>query len=227
MKVGTNKQALIAEGHTPALASDMVDLTPSFSVPAHTLKGAVFVAPAAGTARVIRFTFAGTYVTGDIVRLTITDNSVSRQMWQKSYEYIVQNGDTVTDIADAFEAKINAEGAECPYTASNVAGQLNITSKQTEKKTLLGVEYTDSAAGTITAAIPTAGTNSEGQQSDLVAAGIPEDNMTLSSYDTVRINYYPDAAQPFRDSAGAKMVELIWFGTPGEGAALETLINSL
>lgn len=227
MKVGTNKMALIAEAHTPALASDMVDLTPSFSVPAHTLKGAVFVAPAAGTARVIRFTFAGTYVTGDTIRLTITDNSVGRQVWSKSYEYTVQSGDTVTDIADAFEAKINAEGVECPYTAANVAGQLNITARQTEKRTLNGVEYTDSAAGTITAAIPTAGTNSEGQVADLEAAGIPAENIGLTSYDTVRINYYPDSAQPHRDSAGSKMVEILWFGTPGEGAAFETLINSL
>lgn len=229
MRIGTQEFALIAEGHTPALSGGQVDLTPEFVVDTEWLASAdaIFVAPAAGTARAVTFTFASTYVAGDIVRCTLVDNSASRQIWKKTYEYTVQTGDTVTDIAVAIKTKILAEGTECPYTASNSSGVLTVTATQLDKLTLVGYAYTNSAAGTNTYAVSVAGTRKEGQPSDLIDKGIPADNINLSSYDTVVINYTPPMAQPQADAAGSKMKQIFLFLTPGEGSACATLINSL
>lgn len=228
-QVGREQLALVAPAHTPALSGGKVDLTPGFVVDATELKGAIAYSANAGTARAITFTFAGTYVAGDTVIATVTDNSVSRQKWIKSYRYTVVAGDTVTTIAAAITAKIVADGVhvECPYTSTSAAGVSTVTSKQLDKNTLVGVVSNVSTLGTIAYAVSVAGTRKEGYPSDLIAAGVPEDDITLASYDTVRINYQPLVPQPMVDSATPAMKEILWFGTAGEGAALATLINSL
>jgi len=225
---GRNYFALIAEGYTPALAADgTIDLTPGYVVPKTSLVKALFVAPNPGTAGNLEFTFAGTYVVGDMIRLTITSNLTNRQQWRKSYVYEVVSGDTVTDIAAAFAALISADdGENSPYaSATNLAGVLTVTQKGDDKRGLVGYEYTDSAAGTIVL-VSTLTVYSEGQPDDLLDKGIPADQIGTGPYDTVRIAANPEAAIPFIDAVGAVAKEIYWFGTPGEGAPLETLINS-
>jgi len=224
---GRNYFALIAEGHTPALTAGSIDLTPGYVVPKSTLIKALFVAPAVGVAGFLTTTFAGTYAYGEQVRLTITSNLTSRQQWRKSYVYTVVAGDTVTTIAAAMAALVAADISETsPYaSATSALGVVTITQKGDDKRGLVAYDYTDSVAGTmVTVSTPTV--ISEGQPSDLEDRGIPADQIGLASYDTVRIAANPEAPIPFIDAVGAVAKEIYWFGTPGEGAALETLINS-
>ena len=228
---GRNYFALIAEGHTPLLAADgTIDLTPGYVVPKTSLIKAIFVAPVApptAAAGFLTTTFAGTYVSGDFIRLTVTSNLTNRQQWRKSYVYSVVSGDTVTDIAAAFAALISADmGENSPYaSAVSALGVLTVTQKGDDKRGLVGYEYTDSAAGTI-ALVSTLTVYSEGQPDDLVDKGIDAMAINLASYDTVRIAANPEAPIPFIDAVGAVAKEIYWFGTPGQGAPLETLVNS-
>lgn len=227
-KVGRNYFAILTEGHTPANTGGIIDLSPSFKVDKDELKSPIAISPATGVAGFLTVTFAGTYAVGDLVRLTITSNAISRQQWRKSYVLNVQAGaTTVTDIAAAFAALISADvSAESPYaSAANVAGVLTVTQKGDDKRALVGYEYTDSAAGTVVN-VPTATVVSEGQPSDLVDRGVAAEDINLATYDTVRIVYQGEAAIPFIDSKGATVKEIYWYGTVGEGAALVTLINA-
>ncbi len=230
MVIGRDIITVLAEGHVPALTGTKVDLAPGFVVEADELEGAIFIAPSAGVARAITFTIAaGPFLAGEEFRCTIVDNSESRQIWRKSYSTIVVAGDTATTIATRLANQMAADGltAECPYTAANVAGVITVTSKQLDKKTLVGYAYTDSAAGTNVYAVSVAGTRKEGQPSDLMANGIPAENINLASYYTVRIVYVPFQAAPHVESKNHGHKELIWYGTPGNGNALAVLINSL
>jgi hypothetical protein len=228
MKIGRNYFALIAEGHTPANTGGLVDLTPSYIVEKTELKSALFVAPAAGTPGEFEVTFGGAYVAGDLVRLTVTSNLVSRQLYRKSYSYEVQAGDTVTDIAAYFANAISKEvgSLNSPYSsATSALGVLTVVQEDDDKQGLIVYDYTDSAAGTI-AVVSTPTVISEGQPSDLIDRGIAADDINLASYDTVRIALEADAAIPFIDSVGATAREIYWYGTPGEGGPLATLINT-
>lgn len=229
MKIGRNFFAIIAEGHTPANTGGIIDLSPKYKVAKTELKSALFIAPATGVAGKLVVTFAGTYAVGDLVKLTITSNSTSTQLWRKTYTHNVVAGATsVTDIASAFAAKITAD-ATAPYspyaTGVNVAGVLTITQKGDDNRGLVGYEYTDSAAGTV-ANVATATVVSEGQPSDLVDRGIDASEITNATFDTVRIGLAYEAPIPFIDSVGAVAKEIYWYGDTGEGANLVTLITS-
>jgi hypothetical protein len=224
---GRSYFALIAEGHTPLLAADgTIDLTPGYVVPETSLKKAIFVAPVVGAAGYLTTTFASTYVSGDFIRLTITSNLTNRQQWRKSYTYSVVSGDTVTIIAAAFASLISADmGMNSPYaSAVSALGVLTVTQKGDDKRGLVGYDYTDSAAGTMVT-VATQTVYSEGQPSDLIDKGIDAMAINLASYDTVRIAANPEAPIPFINAVGAVASEIYWFGSPGEGANLATLIN--
>ena len=221
--------ALIAEGHTPANTGGVIDLTPEFKVPAHTLKNALNIVAAAGTAGYITYTFAGTYAVGDQIRITVSSNLTSGQKWNKSYLLEVESGDTNNDLATKMAAKmaIDVSNANAPYaSATPSTNTVVLTQKGDDKRGLSSVEWTDSAAGTI-AGVLTATVISEGQPSDLIDAGIDADDINLAAYDTCRIVMDADSASPFVDSRGSVVREIVWFGTPTEGAALATLINAL
>lgn len=227
-KVGRNFFAILTEGHTPANTGGIIDLSPSYKVSKEELKSALFVAPAAGTAGFLTITLAGTYAVGDKVRVTITSNLTSRQAWRKSYVHTVQAGATsVTDIATAIAKLIKSDvGSNSPYAdATNAAGVITVTQVGDDKNGLVGYVHTDSAAGTI-ANVPTPTVISEGQPSDLVDRGVDAGEISLAQYDTVKIALEHNAAIPFIDSVGSTAKEIYWYGTPGEGAALATLINS-
>ena len=229
MKAGRNYFALIAEAHVPANVGGVVDLTPSFKVQKSELISAINILPVVGVAGYLTVTIAGTYAVGDEVRITVTSNLTSRQLYRKSFTHIVQSGATsVTDIATALANAIAKEAGSLnsPFaSATNVAGVITITQQDDDKQGLKGFVNTDSALGTI-ANVPTLTVISEGQPSDLVDRGIDSADINLASYDTVRIDLHADAAIPFIDSEGATAREIFWFGTPGNGAGLATLINS-
>jgi hypothetical protein len=227
-KAGRNYFAILTEGHTPANTGGIVDLSPSFKVAKADLISALFIAPAVGVAGKLVTTFAGTYAVGDLIRLTMTSNGTSAQLWRKSYQLTVQAGATsVTAIAAAFAALVSADvSATSPYaSATSALGVLTVTQKGDDKRALVGYEYTDSAAGTV-ATVQTSTVVSEGQPSDLVDRGVAAEDINLASYDTVRIDFNAEAAIPFIDSVGATRKEVYWYGTTGEGANLATLINS-
>jgi hypothetical protein len=196
MEVGRDYITLVAPGHTPALASGKVDLSPSFVVDATTLKGATFIAPDAGSASTATLTIGGTYVAGDVIKVT---------------KNLIQ---------------ADGESLETPYNATVLGSVVTVTAKEDDKHALLFFVSKTSTLGTIVASAVST-TISEGNPSDLLDKGVPASEITLASYDTVRILYEPLVAQPFIDTKVARQIELFWYGDPGEGAALETLINSL
>jgi phage tail sheath gpL-like len=228
-RIGRNFITVVAPAHTPAVTNGMVDLAPNFVVSADELKGATFIAPNVGSASTGTVTFAGTYVAGDEIKVTIVSNATSRSLWRKTYTHIVVAGSTsVTAIATAVKNMIASDGLtdECPYNATSAVGVVTVTAKNDDKRSLNITGFTNSAAGTVAvSAIST--TISEGQPSDLADKGVAADLITLASYDTVRINYKPKVAQPHIDSEGTIEKEIYWYGTPLEGAALVTLINAL
>lgn len=223
--VGRDIIPLIAEGHTPANTGGMVDVTPSFVVPKTALKSAVFVAPAVGAAFARTVTFAGTYAVGDEITVTVKGGPETPQKWSKIYRYVVPAGGTsVTAIATAIKNKILADSG-APYTASNVAGVLTVTLKNDDSKALSIEGWTNSSAGTI-AVGALAGTISEGNPQDLIDKGIDPADINLASYDTVKVVYEAEAPIGSIDSKDKRVREIIWYGTPGEGANFATLVNS-
>jgi hypothetical protein len=226
-KLGRNYFAIIAEGHTPANTGGIIDLSPKYKVAADNLKKALFIAPAVGAAGYLTITIAGVWAVGDQVRITITSNLISGQLWRKSYVHtVVAGGTSVTSIATALKNLIKADiSATAPYaSATNAAGVITVTQLGDDKRGLKGYVWTDSAAGTIVN-VATATVISEGQPSDLIDKGISADDITNASFDTVRIVLVADAAIPFIDSVGGTAREIFWFGDTGEGANLATLIN--
>lgn len=227
-KIGRDFFPLIAEGHTPTNTGGQIDLTPSYVVSADELKGAIFVTPTVGVVANSAITFGGTYAVGDDIRITVLTGDDSRQAWRKSYQHTVQPGATaLADIVQAFYDKINLDQInDAPYAVAQASPVLTVSLKNDDTTSLNVEVFTNSSAGTI-AEVFTAATVSEGQPQDLIDAGIPADQINLASYDTVRIDLHSDAPIASIDSVDAFAREIYWFGTPGEGAALETLINSL
>jgi hypothetical protein len=227
-KAGRNFFAIIAEGHTPALSADnMIDLSLGYIVSKPELVRAIFVAPAVGVPGFATTTIGGVYAVGDIVKLTITSNTSTRQLWRKTYTHTVPTGGTaLNDVAAALGALVNADVVpDSPYASVGVVGPvITTTQKGDDKHGLVAYDYTDSSAGTI-ASVITQTVISEGQPDDLVDRGIAVEDINLASYDTVKIALNVDAAIPFIDSAGSTAKEIYWFGSPGEGAPLVVLIN--
>lgn len=227
-RIGRNYYAIIAEGHTPANTAGLVDLSPQHVVQKSELISAIFIAPVTGVAGILTITFAGAYAVGDFIRVTITSNLTSAQVWLKSYTHTVQAGaTTVTDVADAFSALISADvSSTSPYaSAANVAGVLTVTQFGDDKRGLIGYVFTDSAAGTVVN-VPTPTVVSEGQPDDLVDRGIDVDDINNATFDTVRIDLRSEAAIPFIDAIGAVTREIYWYGDTGEGQNLADLINA-
>ena len=224
---GRNYFAIVAEGFDTTEANGIITLSPGFQFPSTSLKKALLIAPAVGSAGDLEFTFANTYVVGDSIRLTFTSNLTNRQQWRKSYVYSVVSGDTVTDIAAAFASLISADmGMNSPYaSAVSALGVLTVTQKGDDKRGLVGYEYTDSASGTI-ALVSTLTVYSEGQPSDLVDKGVDAGDIGLAQYDTVRIAANVETPIPFIDAVGAVATEIYWYGTVGKGAALVTQVNT-
>jgi hypothetical protein len=229
-RIGRDYFSLIAEGHTPSVTNGFLDLTPEFVVEADStvLKDALNIVQVLGSPSSADITIGGVYAAGDEVRVTLTSNATSRQVWRKSYAYVVEAGDTNNDIAAALNALIYADGlqVETPYNSTVVGPVITVTAKTDDKQALQGEVYTDSAAGTIVFAL-TPAVISEGNPSDLIDRGIPAEKINLVAYDTVRITYCPQVAQPFIDTPIGKSVEIYLYLTPLEGAALVTLIQGL
>jgi hypothetical protein len=229
MNVGRDYFTLMAEGHVPALLNGKVDLTPSFVVSADELKGAVNIVYAAGSVDSNDITIAGTYVAGDDIVVTIVSNATSRQLWRKTYKHTVQaGGEAVAVIAAAINDLIVADGKsnETPYTSTVAAGVITVVAKTDDKRAIQVSVYTNSVAGTITELL-TPGVISEGNPDDLIDKGVAPSDINLTQYDTVRIKYEPEVAQPFINSKGANQVEVFLYTDAGAGAAIETLINGL
>ena len=227
---GREKFPIVAEGHVPAVTAGFVDLSPKFKVPAHTLKGAVFVAPQAGTPGNLAITLAGTYSVGDKIRITIVSNLVSGQIWRKSYLIEVKAGATaLVDIAQQLADAMGRDvaNANAPLASAVAAGAVvTVTQKGDDKRGLNSEDWTDSASGTVTV-VNTPTVISEGQPDDLLDAGVPAEQINLASYDTVKIIYNADAEVPHIGYLGAEVKEILWYGDPGTGANLVTLIDSL
>ncbi len=227
--IGRDFFTLVAAGHTPTLTGEYLDLTPSFKAHKDTLKGAVFIAPTAGSQRTVTFVVGGTWVAGDVIRVTLTAPGSSRQTFIKSYAYTVPTGGTATTaIATALDAMIGANDTDTnkPYTSGVSSSTVTVTLRSNDTRGLTGNKYVVSTSGTITVGGST-GTNSEGQAQDLLDKGVPADLITLASYDTVRIDYQPIVAQPHVDSYGYNAREIFWYGTPGTGTSLALTINNI
>jgi len=235
MEIGRSYIAFNAETHVPANTAGVIDITPSFKVPASSLAGQAptmaVIAQNAGTAAQEVITLAGTYAVGDEVRITLVSNDTSRQLWRKSYSVTVQPGFTaVADIAEDLSNQIALDGAstECPYTSSFLVGVITVVAKSVEKDSMNATVFTNSASGII-GAVRANGVLSEGQPADLEAKGIPADEILSATYDTYRFEYRPTTPQPFIDMAGRKSIEIVFFSKTGStGAAdLKALIDVL
>lgn len=228
-KTGRSLFSLIAEGYTPANTGGIIDLTPKYKVEKSELTYAVFVAPAAGTAGNSVITFGGTYAVDDVIKITLVSNLRTNQLYRRTFTYTVpQGGTAINDIATAVGAIINREVGDfgSPIGAVGVAGPVvTVTQDGDDKKGLISYVFTDSTAGTIVGADTTT-VYSEGQPDDLVDAGIDPAEINLAQYDTVKIVLNADVPIPFIDSEGHTAREILWYGTPGEGAALAALINA-
>jgi hypothetical protein len=227
--VGRNFFPIVSEGFTPVLSGDKVQLSPTFEVPASSLKGAIYIAPNAGSASTFTATIGGTYVAGDTIVLTVVSNDVSSQVWRKTYNYTVVAGDTNTTIATNIYEKIYTDGLanDCPYVATNPsAGVVRVTAKSDNKRALVPTGFKTSTSGTLTvSAVST--TISEGYPADLIDKGVPAENINLASYDTVRIDYEPTEAVSSIDSETVVAKEIYLYLTVGNGSACALLINSL
>lgn len=221
---GRNYFPLVTVIPVPAAAGGIIKLTPQYEVPLASLSEAFLVAPNAGTAGFQTVTFGGVYAVGDQIRLTITSNLTSRQLWRKSYVHTVPAGGTaLASISAAFTGLVQADVnnvLNSPYASVvDGGGSIVITQFDDDKQGLVAYTFTDSAAGTIGAAA-TLTVISEGQPSDLVDRGVDVADITLGAYDTVRMVLKADAPIPFIDSDGKTVKEIYWYGTPGDGAGL-------
>lgn len=229
METGRSYFPLVAPAHVPALGADnFVDLTPDDKFDADTLEFAEFVAPATGSASTYTLTFGGTWAAGENITHTINSNVPGREVWSKPYRYEVQPGDTPTTIATYFLNAINNDGNhdECPYTASIGGSVVTIVAKEKYKIALLPFTGFVSTSGTlVTSAVST--TRSHGTVADLERFGVDASVITLTSYDTVRIVLKPLNQDSGLTANTIPKREILWFGTPGNGAGLATLINTL
>jgi len=215
-------------GHVPALTAGVIDLTPSLKFKKSELVSALSISPAVGAAGYSEITLAGTYAVGDQIRLTLTSNLESRQFFRKSFVYTVQAGATaVADIASAIAGLIDAvAGIDSPIaSATSALGVITVTQNGDDKRGIVVVDWTDSAAGTIAVAT-TQTVYSEGQPDDLRDKGVAEADIDRATFDTVRIELQAEAQIPFIDSVGATAREIYLYVDATTGAAIATLINT-
>jgi phage tail sheath gpL-like len=226
-KVGRNDFVVFTEGHAPANTGGIVDLAPDFKVEKSELISAILVAPAVGVPASVAITIGGSYVVGDEITVSLQSNAVSRQKWTKAYKHTVQAGATSNnDIAAAINARIEADGLnDAPYTSGVAGAVITVTAKDDDSQSLAFTVYTNSSAGTI-AGVLTPATISEGQPQDLIDKGVDAAKINLAQYDTVKIDYEADAPIGSIDAVTGNGREIYWYGTPGNGAALVTLINT-
>jgi hypothetical protein len=228
MKIGRSRFVIVAPAHAPANTGGIVDVAPDFKVEKSELKHAVFIAPAVGVPESIAVTIGGGgFLVGDKITVSIQSNDRSAQKWMKAYHHTVQTGATSNNaIAAAINAKIAADGAnDAPYTSTVLGAVITVVAKNDDSRSLELQTYTNSSAGTVVAVV-TPPTISEGQPQDLIDNGVPAADVTLASYDTVRIDYEPQVPNAGVDSVGAIGKEIYWYGTPGTGNAFATLINT-
>jgi len=213
---------------TPA----QINVTDQFNPFRSELKAVINIAPAVGTAGFIAYTFAAGWAVGDEVRITITSNITTRQLWRKSYTHIVEAGAaTDNDVAAAMAALIAADvSVDSPYASAVAVGAvLTVTQADDDQFGLVSYEYSDSATGTITPAI-TLTVISEGQPSDLEDKGITADQIAAygavpaGGFATLKITFHHEVAIPFIDSQGATVREIYWYGTTAQAATLAGLI---
>ena len=116
-KTGRNYFAIIAEGHTPSNTAGVVDLSPKYSALKTELKSALFIAPASGVPGFLTITFDRSYAVGDLVKVTITSNLTSGQLWSKTYTHKVNlNSElevTVNNITFPASPSGSNNGAQC------------------------------------------------------------------------------------------------------------------
>lgn len=211
-----------------------INVTDNFNPFRSELKAVVSLAAAVGTAGFQTVTFGGAYAVGDEIRLTITSNLVSRQLWRKSYVHTVQAGGTaLAAISAAFAALVQADVnnvLNSPYASVvDNGGNIVITQFDDDKRGLVAYTFTDSAAGTI-GAVLTPTVISEGQPSDLEDRGVSADDIAaygpipVGGFTTLRITLHSEVAIPFIDSQGATAKEIFWYGTAAQAATLAGLI---
>lgn len=216
-----------------------ITFAPDFKLPTDAVKGSevIVVTPEVGVAGKLDVTIAGTYDEGDRVKLTIESNLTSRQKFLKSYTVAVtkalagNNNAIAAKLAEKFTSELNAGLIDYPIASVSVATNVvTITQVGDDKFGIKGYGYADSASGTIAIA-ETKTVKSEGYPDDLVDAGIASDNIDLATYDTVRLKLNLEVAQPFINSKGIQVKELIFFcastGAPSEGAEVKTVIDAL
>lgn len=226
-KVGRNYFVIVANAYVPTNTGGVIDLSPKYSFLATELRGGILITPNVGVAGFLTITLAGTYAVGDEIRITITSNTNSKQLFTKTYFHTVQAGaTTVTAIATALASRIrNSFNTENPIaTVTNALGVITITQKGDDKFGLIGYVNTNSASGGTIVLTPTPTVLSEGQPSDLLDRGADPSDVTLAAYDTVRIGLVSEAAIPFIDSVGGTAKEIYWYGAVGNGAGLVALL---
>lgn len=229
MNAGRSYFPIVTAAYTPALgADDFVDLSAKVKVHKDTLKFADFIAPATGVASTFTLAFTGTWAAGETVLVTIFSHQSSPQVWTKRYYYEVQTGDTNTIIATYFKNAIASDGAssECPYSATISTATVTVTAKDNYTRALMRFTNTVTTSGVLTVSAVTQ-TISQGKVADLLRHGVNAADITLASYDTVRIILDPEDQDHGLASDGVPVKEIYWYGTPGQGVLLETLINSL
>lgn len=228
MKVGRAKIALIAEAHVPANTGGIVDLTPSFKVEKSELKGAVLVVSAAGVPSSLAITIGGgPFLAGDKIVIALQSNQRSTQKWTRTYAHTVQAGATsLNAIAAAINAKIAADGiGDAPYTSSVAGPVVTVVAKTDDSRALTFTTFTTSSAGTVVGVL-TSATISQGQPQDLIDAGIDPALINLAAYATVRIDFEASVPGNIANSIVGNAKEIVWYGTPANGAGLVTLINT-
>jgi hypothetical protein len=230
--IGRDFFTLVEETTPPAVvtvgAEVFLELTPKFRVPIGNVVSGLQLVAAVGSASESNITLGGAYVVGEEVRVTITSNATSRQLWRKSYDYIVQPGDALADVVSGLHDKIQADGlqVETPYNTANLTGtDFDIIAKTDDKNALSVVVFTDSAAGTIVET-PTPAVISEGQPDDLLDRGVDAADITLGAYTTYRFDYHGDTQVPFIDTPGSREAEIFYYGDPANDAALLAVIGS-
>ena len=103
-----------------------------------------------GVALAMRITLSGTYAPGDTIVVTVNINKCGT-LSSNSFTYLVLGGDTLTTIATAIAAEINAI-PYLGYSATAGAGTIDLLASDTVNTFTLGL-YTSSVLGVITSAI--------------------------------------------------------------------------
>ena len=128
----------------------------------------VKTAAAAASAASQTATVASTMAAGEKFRITLQDTLYQGQGSRESFEYISVAGDTVTLVAAALAAKIDASAR---FTGSNSSGVITAAVTATGGQ-LITTVYTNSAAGTFALTSYTAGVAAVGKAANMTAEGM-------------------------------------------------------